>query len=125
MTAIRAEALATIEATRVAGVKLAILSNELDLFYGPKFRTKLPFLADFDTIVDVTYTKILKPDPTAYRLCLDQLDLPAQACVFVDDQHRNIAGAQSVNPPTVHFDVMTPGDSYGRALSLLGLEDQA
>ena len=34
---------------------LAILSNELDLFYGADFREKLPFLADFDVIVDAMF----------------------------------------------------------------------
>jgi putative hydrolase of the HAD superfamily len=118
---IRPEFRAAIAKARAAGIRLAILSNELDLFYGTDFRQKLPFLADFEVIVDATHTGILKPDPAAYRLCLDQLDLPASACVFVDDQARNIAGAQAVGLQTVHFDVAQPAQGYDRALHLLGL----
>ena len=118
---IRPEFRTAIARARAAGIRLAILSNELDLFYGEDFRDRLPFLADFDVIVDATHTGVLKPEPAAYRLCLDQLGLPAQACVFVDDQQRNIAGAQAVGLPTVHFDVAQPARSYTRALHLLGL----
>lgn len=118
---IRPEALAAIETARKAGIRLAVLSNELDLFYGAAFREKLPFLQDFDAIIDATYTGILKPDPRAYHACLDALALPANACVFVDDQARNIAGAAAVGMQTVHFDVKNPSRSCRDALSLLGL----
>lgn len=117
----RPEALAAIDAARHAGCKLAILSNELDLFYGSEFREQLAFLKDFDVIVDATYTKILKPDPRAYQHCLDKLGLPAANCVFVDDQLRNIRGAEAAGLRSVHFDVLTPRQSYDDALRLLGL----
>jgi len=116
---IRPEALAAIDATHAAGCRVAILSNELDLFYGAAFREKLPFLARFEVIHDATYTGILKPDPRAYAACLDALGLPAEACVFVDDQARNIAGARAVGLRTVHFDVAAPAASYHEALRLL------
>lgn len=121
--AIRPEALETIARARDAGCLLAILSNELDLFYGADFRRKLPFLADFDVIVDATYTGVLKPDPRAYRACLEQLDTAPERCVFVDDQPRNIAGAEAVGLDTVLFDVRDPGGSFDRALSSLGLKE--
>lgn len=117
----RPEALAAIDRARKAGKKLAILSNELDLFYGSEFRDRLPFLKDFDAIVDATYTGILKPDPRAYALCLKELGLPASACVFVDDQFRNIAGADAAGMQTVHFDVLEPATSFADALRLLAL----
>ena len=118
---IRPEALAAIDAAKAAGRQLAILSNELDLFNGPKFRTRLPFLAAFDVIVDATYTGILKPDPRAFGFVTDGLRLPAERCVFVDDQLKNIQGAAAVGMKTVHFDVRAPERSYARALALLDL----
>lgn len=118
---IRPEALAAIAAARRAGRKLAILSNELDLFYGADFRQRLSFMPAFDVVVDATHTGILKPDARAYQQCLDELGLPAKACVFVDDQLRNIAGAERAGMRCVHFDVMRPGASYARALALLGI----
>lgn len=121
---IRPEFLDTIAAARARGIRLAVLSNELDLFYGTAFRDKLPFLKDFEVIVDATHTGILKPDPRAYRLVLDQLDLAAGDCVFVDDQDRNIRGAQAVGLRTVAFDVTDPAGSYARVRAAAGIATQ-
>jgi len=118
---IRPEAVAAIDAARAAGCKLAILSNELDLFYGAGFSDRLPLLRRFDVLVDATHTQILKPDPRAYRLCLDRLGLSAEACVFIDDQQRNVDGGQRAGLRCVHFDVHRPADGFGRALDLLGV----
>lgn len=117
----RPQALAAIEAVRQADGKLAILSNELDLFYGAEFREKLPFLKQFDVIIDATYTQILKPDPRAYLMACEGLNLDPQDCVFVDDQMRNIRGGEEVGMQCVHFDVLQPDSSYDRALQLLGI----
>jgi putative hydrolase of the HAD superfamily len=119
---LRPEARLAIETAKAAGVRLAILSNELDLFYGAAFRKRFPLIDLFDVIVDATYTKILKPDVRAYQACLNELNLTAKTCVFVDDQRRNVDGAVAVGIPTVHFDVMKPAQSYAEALALLGLK---
>ena len=116
---IRPEALAAIAEAQAAGARLAILSNELDLFYGADFRGKLPFMDQFEVIIDATYTKILKPDIRAYRGCADALGMACEDCVFVDDQLRNIDGAKEVGMQTVHFDVQKPQQSFQQALSLL------
>ncbi len=121
MKVIRPEALKTIERARGAGCKLAILSNELDLFYGADFRDKLPFLKQFDLIVDATYTKILKPDQRAYAFITDGLGTAGENCVFVDDQMKNIKGAQDAGMRTVHFDVRDPAASYAEVERSLGI----
>lgn len=121
MTTMRPEAVRAIEAAVTAGKRLAILSNELDLFYGKGFTTRFPLLSNFEVVIDATYTGILKPDPRAYRLCLEALKLPADQCVFVDDQQRNIDGAEKVGMSTVHFDVREPKKSYAQALAQLGI----
>ncbi len=118
---IRPEARAAIEAASKAGKNLAILSNELDLFYGASFRDRLPLLHVFDLIIDATYTNVLKPDPRAYKAVTDGLGIDPQDCVFVDDQRKNIAGARDFNMVTVHFDVKQPRASYDEALVHLGL----
>ena len=118
-TIIRPEALDAIAKAKTAGCKLAILSNELDLFYGADFRDRLPFLAEFDLIVDATYTKILKPDPRAFGFVTDGLGLAAADCVFVDDQPKNLRGAVEVGMPHIQFDVTRPAESYAAALDLL------
>ncbi len=116
---IRPEFLSALIAAKANGHKLAILSNELDLFYGVGFRDKLPFLADFELIIDATYTKILKPDPRAYAFITDGMNLKSSECVFVDDQLKNIVGAKDFGMNTVHFDVTQPANSYALALSYL------
>ncbi len=121
MTFIRPEALATMQRVKQAGHKLAILSNELDLFYGEDFRPRLPFLADMDLIVDATYTQILKPDPRAYAFITEGLDLAPEDCIFVDDQMKNIRGGQDAGMTCVWFDVHNPASSYSQALSHFGL----
>lgn len=118
---LRPQARDAILKAKEAGLRLAILSNELDLFYGVEFRKRFPLIELFDVIVDATYTKILKPDPRAYELVLAELGLPREACVFVDDQKKNIEGAEAIGLPHVHFDVTRPGEGYALALSMLGL----
>lgn len=120
-SAIRPEAVVAIEAAKTAGCRLAILSNELDLFYGMAMRERVEVLRHFDCIIDATYTGILKPDSRAYALCLEQLSLPATACVFVDDQPRNIDGALRAGMRAVLFDVLKPADSFRQALEMLGV----
>ncbi|MBR0900579.1 HAD-IA family hydrolase [Bradyrhizobium tropiciagri] len=121
-TVIRPEAVRAIELAADAGFRLAILSNELDLFYGADFRDRLSILKRFETIVDATHTGILKPDSRAYQSVLDELALEADNCVFVDDQRRNIVGAAACNMRTVLFDVRNPAASYGEALRHFGLQ---
>ena len=118
---IRPEAIAAVEAAAAAGQRLAILSNELDLFYGAGFRSKLPLLAHFELIVDATHTGVPKPDPRAYAAVCEGLALPPEACVFVDDQLRNVEGAQRAGMRAVHFDVRAPREGYAQALRLMGV----
>jgi putative hydrolase of the HAD superfamily len=108
---IRPEVAIVINEAKEQGLKLAILSNELDMFYGKELRSKLQILKNFDTIVDATYTGILKPDARAYTLALDAISLSNSECLFIDDQKRNIDGALAVGLACVHFDVMNPGAS--------------
>jgi putative hydrolase of the HAD superfamily len=118
---VRPEADRAIRAAHEAGIRLAILSNELDLFYGADFRARLPLLSLFETIVDATYTGILKPDARAYQSVGDALGLPLEDCVFVDDQKRNIDGALAVGMIAVWFDVAQPAKSYAEALGHFGI----
>ena len=117
---IRPEAAAAVDCAAASGVRLAILSNELDLFYGADFRRRLPLLQRFELIVDGTHTGILKPDPRAYAAVTAGLGLPA-ACVFVDDQPRNVAGGLAAGMDAVAFDVTHPAASFAQVLRRLGL----
>ena len=106
---------------KAAGCRIAILSNDLDLFYGRELRSRVAVLRHADFIIDATYTGVLKPDARAYALCLERLGLPAAACVFVDDQRRNVEGAIAAGMRAVQFDIARPAESFRRALDLLGV----
>ena len=116
---LRPEAVDAVHQARARGCLLAILSNELDLFYGAGFRQQVDIVPLFDVIIDGTYTGVLKPDPRAYELCTQELGVAPDDCVFVDDQWRNIEGARRAGWRTVHFDVQSPSTSYAQALALL------
>jgi putative hydrolase of the HAD superfamily len=121
MSIMRQPMLDLIEQAHEEGIKTAILSNELDLFFGHDIRGKLPFLSQIDVIVDATYTNVLKPDPKAYQLCLDELQLPAEQCVFIDDQLNNAQGAEAVGMYGLQLDVFKPQLCIDQARTLLGL----
>ena len=122
MEIIRPEIAEIVKATVKAGKKLAILSNELDLFYGAEFRVGLDFLAAFDVISDGTYTGILKPNPQAYTACVTSLGLEPADCVFIDDQMRNVTGGTKVGLHAIHLDVRNPRAAFNDAMSRLGIE---
>ena len=119
---LRPEALATINAAHSAGKRLAILSNELDLFYGSDFRERIAIIEQFELVVDATYSGILKPDLRAYQFVTEGLGVSAASCVFVDDQMKNIRGGEAAGMQSVWCDVRQPQKSYNQALELLGLE---
>jgi putative hydrolase of the HAD superfamily len=100
-----------IEAAGAAGLRLGILSNELELFYGAEFVKQMNILDAFDAVVDASITSILKPDLRSYALAVESLELSAQDILFVDDQPRNIVGAIKAGLQTQYFDLRdVPGN---------------
>jgi putative hydrolase of the HAD superfamily len=104
-TLVRPEMERLIGRARNQGIRVGVLSNEVELFYGTEIFRRFNVLAEMDVIVDATHTKILKPDPGSYALALSELKLPAREVLFVDDQFRNIAGAVAVGMQTQYFDI--------------------
>ena len=114
---VRPQVVQLVNQAKEKGIRLCVLSNELDLFYGSELRQRLSLLKDFELIVDATYTGILKPDPRAYQACLDGLNLEARECLMIDDQQRNVEGALALGISAVAFDVMNPLGSCERVRS--------
>ena len=104
----RGEFLDLLDDARQAGIRTGILTNELELFHSREWVQEVPALKKIDVVVDATHTKILKPDPRAYQLGLDALKSKAEQTLFVDDQIRNVHGAETVGIPSLHFDVRRP-----------------
>jgi putative hydrolase of the HAD superfamily len=116
---VRPEMQRLIRTARERGVKVSMLTNELELFYGKEFLSRMDVLAYFDTIIDATHTGILKPDPRAYAMAIDAMRLPAREILFVDDQFRNIAGAVKAGLQTQYFDLRdVPGQVRATAARL-------
>ena len=122
---VRPEIDALVHAARARGVKIGVLSNELELFYGVGFLQEMRFLKDLDAIVDATHNGILKPDPRAYALAIDAMGLEASQMLFVDDQFRNVAGAWAVGLQTHYFDLRDVRGNVAAIATRLGLSEGA
>ena len=44
-----------------------------------------------------------KPDPRIYHLTLERVDLPPEACIFIDDMEINCKAAEEIGIHAVHF----------------------
>jgi putative hydrolase of the HAD superfamily len=85
------------------GVRLAMLTNNVRE-WEPFWRTKLPIDEIFETVVDSGFVGVRKPDPAIYALVLEALELPPEACVFVDDLAHNIDAARELGFAVVHHE---------------------
>jgi epoxide hydrolase-like predicted phosphatase len=83
-------------------VRMAMLTNNVRE-WEPHWRAKLPIDEIFETVVDSCYVGLRKPDPRIYGLMLQRLELPADACAFVDDVDVNIEAARELGFHAVHF----------------------
>ena len=88
---------------RAAGGRVALLSNS-----GPEVMARVradhPLVARFDAVVISCEVGLAKPDPRIFRLCLERVDLPADAVLFVDDRADNVEAAAQIGLRTLQFD---------------------
>jgi epoxide hydrolase-like predicted phosphatase len=100
---------------RAQGVATGLLSNSWGTASYPRER-----LAElFDVQVISGEVGLRKPDPAIFRLTLEQLDLPAEACAFVDDLDRNVAVATELGIHGVlHRDAVTTAEELARFLGV-------
>ncbi len=83
-----------IEQMRQAGLRVGLLSN-----FSRELRTLLAqqdLLHGFDYIAISAEIGVMKPGAAAYQAILDMLALPAEVCVFIDDQPANIEAAHAL-----------------------------
>jgi putative hydrolase of the HAD superfamily len=85
------------------GVRLAILTNNVREWQ-PLWRARLgDDDALFELIVDSGFEGVRKPQPEIYALALTRLDLPGEACAFVDDLEVNLPPARAAGMHAIHF----------------------
>lgn len=80
-------------------------------------RPMFPFLERFRHIVVSGELKLIKPDAAIFRHLLGVVGKPAEACFFIDDSDKNVAGAAALGFHTHHF---SEPAALGRDLERLG-----
>jgi putative hydrolase of the HAD superfamily len=88
------ELIARIDHMRSVGLRLGLLSN-----FSTELRRLLMqqgLLHRFDHIAISAEIGVMKPNAAAYWAVLEMLEVPAHACVFIDDQLRNVETAQAL-----------------------------
>lgn len=113
--------LAIIDEARARGTRVAILSNELELFIGKTWIEKFSVFGKVDALIDATTTQIFKPDPRSYHLALDAIQTRPEDSLFVDDQPRNVEGARAGGLAAFHFDIARVDESLAGVRKALGL----
>ena len=76
---------------RGRGIRTALLSNSWGEHY-----PEHAWVGAFDAVVISGRVGMRKPEPRIYRHTAALLDLPVEACVFVDDLRRNVEAAVAV-----------------------------
>jgi putative hydrolase of the HAD superfamily len=87
---------------KAEGFRMAMLTNNVRE-WEPLWRSMLPVDEIFELVVDSAFVGCRKPEPEIYRLTLERVGLPAEACLFVDDVEANCEGAREVGLNAVHF----------------------
>lgn len=89
--------MALVRRAKEQGIRTALLSNS----WGNNYPTDL-FDGMFDVVVISGEVGMRKPDPDIYQHTLQAIDLPAAACVFVDDLMPNVVAARDLGLVGVH-----------------------
>jgi putative hydrolase of the HAD superfamily len=85
-----------------SGYRMAMLTNNVRE-WEPLWRSMLPVDEIFETVVDSGFVGCRKPESRIYSLTLERIDVPAEACLFVDDVEVNCEGAERAGIAAVHF----------------------
>ena len=97
-----AETVGLLEELHAAKVPLYALTNwSAETF--PHARERYAFLDLFDDIVVSGEEGLAKPDPQIFAVLQRRLGRPLSACVFVDDQSRNVDAARAAGLDAVLF----------------------
>ncbi len=91
-----------IREVRRVGYRAALLTNNVKE-WEPLWRSMLPVDELFETVVDSAFVGCRKPDPRIYEITLTRVELPPEACVFIDDMEINCEAAEELGMKTIHF----------------------
>ena len=84
------------------GYRASLLTNNVKE-WEKLWREMIPVDELFETVVDSAFVGVRKPDPRIYELILGRVDLPPEACIFIDDMKINCEAATELGLHSVHF----------------------
>jgi len=82
--------------------KLAVLNNGTLLTY-PLFNARFHLDQTFDHFISSAREGVAKPDERIYGRACQKLDLPSDACLFMDDSLENVLAAQHAGMQAIHW----------------------
>lgn len=109
---------------KAAGIPVGALTNDLTSFHDENWLARMTVIREFDVLVDGRTEGVYKPDPEAYRIIIERMDLDPTTTIFIDDQPVNLQGAESVGLVPVRLDPLDPDPGFRLARSLLGLPQE-
>ncbi|MGH3311330.1 MAG: HAD family hydrolase [Streptomyces sp.] len=105
-------------AARAKGMVLGLLSNSFGTDpFDPYAHCGIWDL--FDVHVVSEREGVAKPDPAIYQRALDRMQVPAEECVFVDDNQLNLPPAVAVGMMTIH--ATDQADTVRRLAAAIGV----
>ena len=102
-------------ATLHGSYKIALLTNSQSAYLRAEL-AKHDLEKHFDEIVISSEVGMIKPQPEIFQHILDKLGATPDECIFIDDNPRNTAGAESIG---IHGIVYTDLPSLKTELQLL------
>ncbi len=85
------------------GYNIYLLSNFPKSLFEKESEEKLTFLKFVDGKVISSFVKLIKPDREIYEYLLNQYNLKADECVFLDDRAKNIIAAEAIGIHGIQF----------------------
>lgn len=82
--------------------RVAIFTNNIREWM-PIWEERFRLSRHFDPIVASCFEGLRKPDMKIFKRIVERLDLPPQACVFIDDHRRNAVQAHRLGMTGIHF----------------------
>lgn len=80
---------------KAEGIKVFVLSNNFK--ERAKYYKNYPWIHDVIEKAYFSYeTSLVKPDPNAWQLILDEHNLRPEECLYFDDQEKNVRASESV-----------------------------
>ena len=95
----------------------AVTNNVAPLASGERDVSEL--LSLFDVVVESSVVGVRKPEEAFYKIALDALDTPADACVYLDDLGVNLKPARAMGMTTIK--VLDPAVAIAELESHLGI----